>query len=69
MEKYSFDVGFMHICCKKYYFVEHTHEWKIVAQNWWIVVIYLLGFFKAKKINTKEIDFEWYFQMFQNEPP
>jgi hypothetical protein len=26
MEKYSFDVGFMHICCKQYCFAEHTHE-------------------------------------------
>jgi hypothetical protein len=26
MEKYSFDVGFMHICCKQHCFVEHTHE-------------------------------------------
>ncbi len=58
--KTFFDVQFMHVCLKPYCLVEHTHEWKIIVQNWWIVVIELLGLLKAKQINTKEIDFGWW---------
>jgi len=47
----------VHICFKLFSLVGHTHEWKTISQDWWIVVLTIRSFQGSKKIQGNEFWF------------